>query len=123
MTKLKTQIGTEADFFKRGRAIAKAADAGQPIPETHLLTFADPADMMAVFTPKRLELFKALQAQSGSITALAGRVNRDRGAVSRDLTVLEKAGVVIVNERTHPGHGIIKEAKAIAEKIMLSVVI
>ncbi|MCD2513357.1 hypothetical protein [Comamonas endophytica] len=63
MTQLKTQTGTEAEFFKRGRDIAKAADAGKAIPETHLLTFADPADMLAVSTPKRLELFKALRVQ------------------------------------------------------------
>ncbi|WP_218243236.1 ArsR family transcriptional regulator [Comamonas fluminis] len=123
MTKLKTQIGTEADFFRRGRLIAKAADAGQPIPETHLLTFAEPADLMEVFTPKRVELFKAIKAQSDSITNLAERVKRDRASVSRDLTVLEKAGMVIVRKRPHPGHGLVKEAKAIAKKITLSVVI
>lgn len=123
MTKLKTQTGTEADFFQRGRTIAKAADAGEALAPTHLLTFADPADMLAVFTPKRLELFKALQVQSDSITALAERVNRDRSSVSRDLTVLEKAGVVSMKSRPHPGHGLIKEARVIAEKITLSVVL
>lgn len=91
--------------------------------QSRLLTFADPADVLAIFTPKRLELFKALQAQSDSITALAGRVNRDRASVSRDLSVLEKAGVVSVKERPHPGHGVIKEARVIAESITLSVVL
>jgi len=75
-----------------------------------------------VFTPKRLELFRALQEQSDSITALAGRVNRDRASVNRDLSVLEKAGVVSVKERLHPGHGVIKEARVLAESITLSVV-
>ncbi|UYG53920.1 HTH domain-containing protein (plasmid) [Comamonas endophytica] len=41
------------------------------------------------------------------MTALAERVNRDRSSVSRDLTILEKAGIVSVKTRPHPGHGII----------------
>ena len=53
MAQLKTQTGTEADFFQRGRAITKTADAGEAIPKTHLLTFADPADMLAVLVMAR----------------------------------------------------------------------
>ena len=44
MKKLILKTGTELDFFKRGRMIAKAADLGQPIPEEKIISFEDPAD-------------------------------------------------------------------------------
>lgn len=50
MKKLILKTGTEQDFFKRGREIAKAADLGQPIPEESIISFEDPADVTKLIT-------------------------------------------------------------------------
>jgi hypothetical protein len=41
---IKTQIGTgtEAEFFARGKHLARQADHGEPLAETHIVSFEDP---------------------------------------------------------------------------------
>jgi hypothetical protein len=46
MTKLTIKTGTEEDFFKRGRQLAKTADRGEQLPDERIISFEDPADMM-----------------------------------------------------------------------------
>lgn len=123
MSKIIASTGTEADFFKRGLAIAKAADKGQAIKETHAITFEDPQALLAFLTPKRLGLLQALRKEAASITRLAERVNRDRSSVSKDLDVLAKAGIVQVNVCKLPGHGTMKMVSAVANRIDLRVAI
>ncbi|PMS38546.1 hypothetical protein B0G57_102128 [Trinickia symbiotica] len=43
----KTQIGTgtEAEFFARGKRLARQADRGERLVETHIVTFQDPAEV------------------------------------------------------------------------------
>ena len=47
------------DFLGRARKLARLADAGKPIPESFVISFEDPADMLAVLTPARLALFRS----------------------------------------------------------------
>ena len=49
------------DFLGRARKLARLADAGKPIPESFVISFEDPADMLAVLTPARLALFRAIK--------------------------------------------------------------
>jgi hypothetical protein len=42
MTKLTIKTGTEAEFFKRGRLLAGAADKGEPLPDECIVSFDDP---------------------------------------------------------------------------------
>jgi predicted transcriptional regulator len=54
--------GTIAEYFARGRELAKQIDYGEvPKPE-FTLTFEDPEDMFAVMSPARLELFRTAKA-------------------------------------------------------------
>jgi HTH-type transcriptional regulator/antitoxin MqsA len=46
MSKFTIKKGTEAEFFKRGRRVAKAADRGERPPEDRILSAEDPADVM-----------------------------------------------------------------------------
>jgi predicted transcriptional regulator len=116
---MKTTIttGTEADFFKRGKEIAKLADAGQPIPAQRIISIEDPEDIASLITPAKLAVFNAVKEHSDSITGIAQRLHRDRSAVKRDVDELEKFGLVTVEIKAFPGHGQKKEVRAIAKQV------
>ena len=119
MTKLTIKTGTEEDFFKRGRQLARAADRGEPIPEERIISFEDPADVMKLITTTRLALFRTVKEMPGSITDIAERLHRDRSAVKRDVDELERAGLVTIADKVLPGHGRMKEVRATANRFSL----
>lgn len=119
MTKLTIKTGTEEEFFKRGRRLAKAADRGEPIPDERIISFEDPADVMKLITVTRLALFRAVKDMPGSITDIAQRLHRDRSAVKRDVDELERVGLVTVTDKVLPGHGRMKEVRATAKRFNL----
>lgn len=119
MTKLTVKTGTEEDFFKRGRQLAKAADRGEQLPDERIVSFEDPADLMKLITTARLALFRAVNEMPGSITQISERLNRDRSAVKRDVAELERAGLVTIADKVLPGHGRMKEVRATATRFRL----
>lgn len=119
MTKLTIKTGTEKDFFKRGRQLAKAADCGEQLPDERIISFEDPADVMKLITGARLALIRAVKEMPGSITEISERLHRDRSAVKRDVDELERAGLVTVAEKALPGHGRMKEVRATASRFSL----
>lgn len=119
MTKLTIKTGTEEDFFKRGRLLAKAADRGESLPDERRISFEDPADMMKLITAARLALFRAVKEMPGSITQISERLHRDRSAVKRDVDELERAGLVTIADKVLPGHGRMKEVRATANRFSL----
>lgn len=119
MTKLTIKTGTEADFFKRGHQLAKAADRGDALPDERVLSFEDPADVMKLITTARLALFRSVKEMPGSITQISERLHRDRSAVKRDVDELARAGLVTIAEKVLPGHGRMKEVRAVANRISL----
>jgi len=52
-----------------------------------------------VLTEKRVLLLKEVKLTPASISALAKRLKRDRSAVTRDVQLLERFGVVQVTEK------------------------
>ena len=119
MTKLTIKTGTEEDFFKRGRLLAKAADRGESLPDERTISFEDPADVMKLITAARLALFRAVKEMPGSITQISERLHRDRSAVKRDVDELERAGLVTIADKVLPGHGRMKEVRATANRFSL----
>ena len=119
MTKLTVKTGTEDDFFKRGRQLAKAADRGEQLPDERIVSFEDPADVIKLITTARLALFRAVKEMPGSITQISERLHRDRSAVKRDVDELERAGLVMITEKVLSGHGRMKEVRATASRISL----
>ena len=117
------KTGTTEEYFAHVREIAKQIDRGEvPKPE-FTLTFEDPADMFAVMTPARLELFRAAKAGPASITAIAHRLHRDRSTVKKDVDVLVAAGLLDIEEVPLPGHGRQKFVRATADMIQLQAVV
>jgi predicted transcriptional regulator len=61
-----------------------------------------------------------LKGAPGSITDLARRLGRDRSAVTRDVALLERYGVIRVVEKPLPGHGKQKWVTPVAAAVELS---
>jgi predicted transcriptional regulator len=119
MSKAIVKTGTTEEFFKRGRKVAKLADQGERMPEEQIISFEDPGDVLRLLTAARLELFRAIKERPGSITDVAERLHRDRSAVKRDVDALEKAGLVRINPKVLPGHGLMKEVSVAAKRFQL----
>ena len=111
------------DFLGRARKLARLADAGESIPDSIVISFEDPADMLAVLTPARLAVFRAIKQKPGSIASIALKLKRDRSAVTRDVAALGEAGLVTVTEKPHPGHGRMKEVCVRAKAIKLEALV
>ncbi|NOT99507.1 MAG: HTH domain-containing protein [Sideroxydans sp.] len=114
------KVANTEEFFKRGKSIAKLADQGKPIPRERIIAFEDPEDLARLVTTAKLVLFREVKECPGSITDLSQRLHRDRSAVKRDVDELERFGLVEVEEKPFPGHGRIKEVRAVAEQVMLA---
>ena len=121
----KTEIRVEPleAFFDRGRKIARALDRGERIPSSRVISFEDVASLLHVLTEKRVLLLKQVRDTPGSISSLAKKLNRDRSAVTRDIQVLERFGVVEVTEKALPGHGMQKWITPLADEIRLTAVL
>ncbi len=114
MKNVTLKAGSEQDFFRRGKALARLADAGLPMPEERTVSFEDPADLLRLLTASRLEVFRSVKGEPGSITVIAGRLQRDRSAVKRDVDQLAQVGLVTIETKPLPGHGHMKEIRAAA---------
>jgi predicted transcriptional regulator len=114
MKNVTLKAGNEQDFFRRGKVLARLADAGQPMPEERTVSFEDPADLLRLLTASRLEVFRSVKGEPGSITVIAGRLQRDRSAVKRDVDQLAQVGLVTIETKPLPGHGHMKEIRAAA---------
>ena len=123
MKRTTVRVGTAREFFERGRKYAQRARVGKRLPESHLITFENPADMMQVLSPAKLKLLRAVKAHPGSIGSLASRLGRDRSAVTREVAQLQRFGLVLVAEEVLPGHGRMKKVSPVAGEIRLEAVI
>jgi predicted transcriptional regulator len=119
MKRVTVTLGDEDTFFARGKAIAALADAGKPIPSEWIISFGDPADLLKVLTPARLELIGALKSGPTSITAISDHLHRDRSSVSRDVEQLQVCGLLHVVQKVLPGHGRQKEVSLTAPRMQL----
>ncbi|MDP2997180.1 MAG: HTH domain-containing protein [Acidobacteriota bacterium] len=121
----KTEIRVERvdAFFERGRKLARAADRGDAIPSSVVVAFEDVESLLHILTEKRVLLLKQIKQTPASIGELARALKRDRSAVSRDVQVLERFGVVQVTEKPLPGHGRQKWITPVAGEIQLTAVL
>ncbi len=119
MSKIIVKTATEQAFFKRGRDLARKADAGLPLAEEKVISFEDPADLLNLLTTARLDVYRAVKERPESITGVAARLRRDRSAVKRDVDALARAGLVEIEQKTLPGHGRMKEVRPAAAHLRL----
>lgn len=88
------------------------------------LIFANPDSLVRVLSPARRRLLEVAREKPLGVAQLARRLKRDRRAVSRDVDVLEKHGLIL-NEpySSNPGHGMLRMVRPAAAKIKLVVTV
>jgi predicted transcriptional regulator len=121
--KAEIRVEREDVFFERGRRLAKAADQGDAIPPRRVVAFEDVESLLHVLTEKRVLLLRQVHQTPTSISVLAKKLKRDRSAVTRDVQVLERFGVIQVTEKPFPGHGRQKWITPLAGEIHLTAVL
>ena len=122
MRKTEMRVEQVDAFFERGRKLSKAADQGAAIPFRRVVAFEDVESLLHVLTEKRVLLLRQVKETPTSISVLARKLKRDRSAVTRDVQVLERCGVVQVTEKPLPGHGRQKWITPLAGRIELTAV-
>ena len=123
MRKTEIRVEREDVFFERGRNLAKAADRRDAIPSSCVVAFEDVGSLLHVLTAKRVLLLKQVNQTPTSISLLAKKLKRDRSAVTRDVQILERFGVIQVTEKPLPGHGRQKWITPLAGEIRLTAVL
>ena len=118
-TKVTLRIGSTEDFFNRLREHAKKLDRGEVLPPGITITFEDPEDLLDVLTSERVRLLRKVKGGSHRISALAAGLKRDVRAVSRDVSLLEQAGLLRTRYEPNPGHGRIKVVEPVAQEYRL----
>jgi predicted transcriptional regulator len=123
MPKVIARISNEQGFFARAKRVARRADAGRAFEEKITLSFEDPNELLTVISAARQRLMLAVVKGEKSISQLVEILQRDRVAITKDINVLERAGLLVSQRKPNPGHGVQKYVRATAPKIELVTVI
>jgi predicted transcriptional regulator len=118
-TKVTLRAGSTKDFFNRLQERAKKLDKGETLPSGITITFEDPEDPLDVLTSERVRLLRRVKGGSQHLSALAATLKRDVRAVSRDVLLLERAGLLRTSYQSNPGHGRKKVVESVAQEYQL----
>ncbi len=117
MTKAVVRTTDVTEFFDRARTAARKADRGESFTDTVTLSFDDPQRMFTVMSEARRRLMLEIMGEPRTISELSDRLHRDRAAVTKDISLLERLGLVVSQRQSNPGHGIQKIVRAVAARI------
>ena len=117
MTKMIIRTDKVEGFFTRARKAAQKADRGESFKAMATLSFEDPQEMFMVLSEARRNLMLEVMDEPKSITQLTVKLHRERSAITKDIGLLEKVGLLISQKRVNPGHGIEKVVRTVAPKI------
>lgn len=104
-------------FFARAKDAARRADQGQVFDGNVTLTFEDPQQMFTVLSQARRRLMLEVMREPKTINELTQRLHRNRSAITKDVGLLEKVGLLVSQRQANPGHGIQKVVCSVAPKI------
>lgn len=117
MTKVIIRTDDVDGFFARAKDAARRADRGQPFDGKITLAFEDPQRMFTVLSEARRRLMLEIMHEPKTINELTQLLHRNRSAITKDVGLLEKVGLVVSQRLANPGHGIQKVVRSIAPKI------
>jgi predicted transcriptional regulator len=117
MTKVVIRTDQVAGFFARAKDAARRADRGEAFEGKITLSFEDPQKMFAVLSEGRRRLILEVMHRPMTINELTHRLRRNRSAITKDVGLLEKMGLIVSKRQANPGHGIQKIVRSIAPKI------
>lgn len=118
--RISIQAGSTNEFFDRVRGHAEKLDRGESLPAEITVTFENPMELLNVLTAERIRLLRRAKTGLLLISDLASGLKRDVRAVSRDVVVLEKAGLLRTSFRANPGHGRLKVVEPVAKEYRLT---
>jgi len=117
MTKIIIRTDTVEGFFDRAKKAAQRADHGESLKKSATFSFEDPKEMFMVLSEARRRLMLEVMNEPKTITQLTHKLHRDRSAISKDISLLEKIGLLVTQKISNPGHGIEKMVQTAAPKI------
>lgn len=115
--KIVVRTGNVDGFFDRAKNAAQRADQGGEFNGTVTLSFEDPQKMFTVLSNTRRRLMQEIMHEPKTINELAGCLHRDRSAITKDVGLLERMGLIVSQRQSNPGHGVQKLVKSVAAKI------
>lgn len=118
-TEVTLRVGSTEDFFGRLLERAKKLDNGDVLRPGITITFEDPEDLLDVLTSERVRLLRSVKGGSQQLSTLAASLKRDVRAVSRDVSLLERAGLLRTSYQSNPGHGRKKIVESVAQEYKL----
>ena len=119
MTKVIIRTNKVEDFFDRARKAAQKADQGESFKKMVTFSFEDPHEMFTVLSDARRRLMLEVMDEPKTITQLTVKLHRERSAITKDIGLLEKLGLLVSQKRPNRGHGIEKLVRSVAPKIEL----
>ena len=117
MSNVVIRTGDLDGFFARAEDAARRADQGGAFENKITLSFEDPQRMFSVLSDARRQLMAEIMTEARTINELTDRLHRNRSAISKDISVLEKAGLVVSRRQVNPGHGIQRVVQSVATQI------
>lgn len=117
MTKVVIRTDDRDDFFARAKDAARRADQGQAFDGKVTISFEDPQRMFSVLSEARRRLMSEVMHEPKTINELTSRLRRNRSAVTKDVGMLERMGLIVSSRQSNPGHGIQKMVQSVAPRI------
>ncbi|MDO9052408.1 MAG: HTH domain-containing protein [Gallionella sp.] len=118
MTKIVIRTDDVDGFFSRAKDAARRADRGEAFEEKLTLSFEDPQQMFSVLSEARRSLMLQVMHEPKTINELSELLHRNRSAITKDVGLLEKLGLLVSQRQANPaGHGIQKIVRSVAPRI------
>ncbi len=117
MTKVVIRADDVAGFFARAKDAAQRADRSAAFEGKITLTFEDSQRMFTVLSEERRRLMLEVMQEPKTINELSKRLHRNRSAVTKDVGLLERVGLLVSLRQANPGHGIQKVVRSVARRI------
>jgi len=76
--------------------------------------------MVAVLSEARRRRISEVMHEPKSINELTSRLHRNRSAITKDVGMLERLGLIVSSRRSNPGHGIQKMVQSVATRIEMA---
>jgi predicted transcriptional regulator len=117
MSKVVIRTDDVSGFFERAKDAARRADRGEAFDGKVTLSFEDPQRMFTVLSEERRRLMSEVMREPKTINELTSRLGRNRSAITKDVGLLEKLGLIVSSRQSNPGHGIQKLVQSVAPRI------
>ncbi len=118
MSKIVIRTDNVTGFFSRAKDAARKADRGEAFEGKLTLSFEDPQQMFSVLSEARRSLMLQIMHEPRTINELSELLHRNRSAITKDVGLLEKLGLLVSQRQANPaGHGIQKVVRSVASRI------